>query len=304
MKTVLVTGAAGFLGRHAARAWSRQGYEVVGLGHGSWTESEWRAWGLSRWHAGNVDLESLMALGQTPDLVMHGAGSGSVGFSMTHPAEDFARSVGTLLSTLEFVRLKAPGARVVLPSSAAVYGRVDRTPIPVDAPLRPISPYGIHKLMAEDLCRSYAAHFGLSIAILRFFSLYGPGLHKQLLWDACERFNRGEASFGGTGQEIRDWLHVEDAAGLALIAAQQAGASCPVANGGTGTGLRVCDVLEMLRRSFSQAPPLGFDGGGRPGDPEVYEANIREARAWGWRAQIAHREGIESYADWYLRGRA
>lgn len=299
-KRVLVTGASGFLGRHAARAWSRQGHEIVGLGHGAWLESEWRAWGLSRWVEGDVNLHTLREVGLNPAIIIHCAGSGSVGFSIEHPAADFERSVGTLLAVLEFVRLTSLDTRLVLPSSAAVYGRVDRTPIPVDAPLGPVSPYGVHKRISEDLCRSYASHFGLSIAIVRFFSLYGPGLRKQLLWEACERFSRGEASFMGTGREIRDWLQVEDAADLILAAADRADPSCPVANGGTGSGLRVQELLELLRQSFPQAPPLFFAGSGKPGDPAAYEADIRESRAWGWEPRVAWHEGIRGYADWYL----
>jgi UDP-glucose 4-epimerase len=209
---------------------------VVGLGHGDWTESEWRSWGLSRWYSCDVDLRGLIGTGEAPDAVVHCAGSGSVGFSMSHPADDCARSAWTLLAVLEFVRVHVPQARVVMPSSAAVYGRAIASNIPVTAPLFPVSPYGVHKWLAEELCRSYGTHFGVSTTIVRFFSLFGTGLRKQLLWDACQRFSRGNATFMGTGLEVRDWLHIADAADLTVVAADYAGPHTPVVNGGTGVG--------------------------------------------------------------------
>jgi len=302
MNTVLVTGASGFLGRHVARAWAEAGHEVVGLGHGTWSEAEWRPWGLSRWVAAEVGLLELESTGLQPDAVVHCAGGGSVGYSIAHPAEDFARSVGTLLAVLEFVRLRAPGARVVIPSSAAVYGNAARIPIPVTTPPAPVSPYGVHKCMVEDLCHSYGAHYGLPTAIVRFFSLYGAGLRKQLLWDACQRFARGEAAFMGSGREVRDWLHVEDAASLTLVAAGQATPAGPVANGGGGSGQEVRAVLERLRGAFPLAPPLSFKGPARPGDPEAMVAELAEARAWGWRPARDLDAGIADYAEWFLRG--
>src|SRR5204862_6555099 len=71
----VVTGAHGFLGRHAARHLSRQGWDVIGLGHGSWPHSEWRAWGLGEWHACDVTLETLLVYGKETELIGDCAGS-------------------------------------------------------------------------------------------------------------------------------------------------------------------------------------------------------------------------------------
>ena len=159
-----------------------------------------------------------------PDVIVHCAGSGSVGFSMTHPYQDFQRTVATTLAVLEYARLYAPRARVAYPSSAGVYGEVQKLPIAETDPLSPASPYGVHKRFAEELCASYAQHFGIAVAVVRLFSVYGAGLRKQLLWDASQKIMRGENRFFGTGEEIRDWLHVEDAASLLIAAAGHASA--------------------------------------------------------------------------------
>jgi len=303
-RTVLVTGAYGFVGRYAARRWAREGWRVTGLGHGTWPRPEWRSWGLDDWHTGDVTLDTLVNYGAEPDLIIHCAGSGSVGFSVAHPYQDFQRTVQTMISVLEYARLHSPRANVVLPSSAAVYGTVLSLPIAESAALSPVSPYGVHKRLAEELCLSYAAHFKLRVAIVRLFSIYGIGLRKQLLWDACRKLAAGEASFGGTGDERRDWINIEDAVELLAVAAEHASDQALVLNGGCGTSIRVREVLERVAAGFDVAPALQFTGTTRRGDPDSYEADATKAQALGWRPQVGLHAGIDSYVSWFKAGAA
>jgi UDP-glucose 4-epimerase len=302
LKRAIVTGAYGFVGRHVARAMAAQGYFVKGIGHGAWSRDEWRPWGMSDWHAADVTVETLITYADEPELIVHCAGSGSVGFSMTHPYQDYQRTVGTTLSVLEFVRLYAPRAHVVFPSSAGVYGQVAKMPIRVDNQLNPVSPYGLHKKMAEDLCRSYGAHFGLRSVIVRLFSLYGIGIRKQLLWDACTKISAGNLSFAGTGSETRDWLHIEDAADLMILAASHASKDCPLVNGGTGASVTIRTVVDEIAISLGGYDRPHFSGVVRPGDPVHYEADIVETVRWGWAPRKKLRDELRAYAEWFREG--
>jgi UDP-glucose 4-epimerase len=302
-KDVIVTGASGFLGRHVALDWARAGHRVIGIGRAPWEEAEWRCWGLTRWVQGDVTRENLARLDMQPAVVVHCAGSGSVAFSYQDPYNDFQATVGSLLPTLEFMRTRAPQAVLVYPSSAAVYGELETLPVREDAPLRPVSPYGCHKLMAEDLCRSHANHFGMRATIVRLFSLYGPQLRKQLLWDACWKFTRGDATFRGTGDELRDWVHVSDAAALLRIAADHPLPWDGTVNGASGVGTSVREILEILRAAFPNAPPLGFTTQAKTGDPSAYVGSTERARNWGWSPKSMLEAGILSYAEWFLRDR-
>lgn len=299
---ILVTGAFGFLGRHVSRFCAQAGHTVHGIGHGSWTQAEWREWGLRDWHSTDITLDAIMSYGEEPDVIMHCAGSGSVGFSMQHPAQDFDRSVATTRDVLEYVRLYRPQARVVLPSSASVYGNAQQIPISVVAPLCPVSPYGLHKQMAEGLCLSYARHFGVSVAIVRLFSVYGVGLRKQLIWDACTKFSHGSATFGGTGEEIRDWLHVEDAAKLLLAAGCVESSGHLIVNGATGVGISTCRIIEIIANAFGSTPVVQFSGVSRPGDPLSLIADISETRALGWHPEGALEAEIARYVEWFKVG--
>jgi UDP-glucose 4-epimerase len=275
---------------------------VLGLGHGSWSRAEWREWGLSDWHSSDVTLDTIVSYAGEPDMIVHCAGSGSVGFSMSHPAQDFDRTVVTTREVLEYVRLHRPDARVVLPSSASVYGDVQAFPIRVNAPLRPVSPYGLHKQMAEELCLSYARHFKVSIAIVRLFSLYGVGLRKQLLWDACSKLSRGSATFGGTGQETRDWLHVDDAARLLLVAGQAAYQKCSIINGATGSGVSTRWIVETIATAFGGGATAQFSGISRLGDPLHLVGDMSEARAMGWRPEETLDAELPRYLEWFKAG--
>jgi len=300
-KIALVTGANGTIGRYVARALAAREWHVLGLGHGGWQAAEQTEWGLSSWDEGDVTLTSLRALELRPRLIVHCAGSGAVGPSITAPHTDFQRTVETTAAVAEFLRVDCPGAVLVYPSSAAVYGIADCMPMLEGMPRRPVSPYGFHKKIAEDLVVEHARLFGLNAAVVRLFSIYGEGLRKQLLWDACQRLRRGEILFSGTGGETRDWLHVTDAAALLIRAGENASPACPVVNGGAGEAVTLADFLGHLFVCWGRDDAPRFTGSGRLGDPEHYQADVRAARAWGWAPAVGWQSGVARYVDWFKR---
>lgn len=306
MKTALITGARGFIGRHLAAHLGRQGVEVLGLGHGSWTDDECEASWVARWLNGDVTRQNLSLLAHGAggvDCVIHLAGGSSVGPSIAAPEEDFRRSVVSTLELLEWVRTSSASTVVVFASSAAVYGTGHAGPIPIAASTRPTSPYGAHKRMAEELCASHCRTFGLKASVARLFSVYGPGLRKQLLWDVCGRLSRGceVLEMGGTGREQRDFLHVSDAARLLAAAAHEASVDCPTFNGGTGHPATVRQVVEELVRAWGSRASVAFSGVARAGDPESLVAELGRMPTTAPPSYRAWREGLCEYVSWFRR---
>lgn len=302
-KTVIITGAYGFIGRYAAREYKINGYNVIGLGHGAWSKNEWLEWGIDQWHECDVTLENLVIYcGSTPEIIIHCAGSGSVDFSINYPLQDFERTVLTMKSVAEFVRVYSPKTKIVYPSSAAVYGKVNSLPISESSPLNPISPYGFHKKMAEDICVLYAKQYMIQITVVRLFSVYGEGLRKQLLWDACNKLKSCNYDFFGTGMEVRDWIHVKDVARLLYIAAEHANELCPIVNGGSGVPITVEAMLATLFTAFDSINKPNFMGVLNAGNPVQYQADIKKVELWHWTPKVNLVQGIRDYVAWYKEG--
>lgn len=309
MATIWITGGKGFIGRHLARLVSLEGNRVCGIGHGLWPAEEARKWGYVEWCNGEIEATNLSQLAQgagLPDVVYHLAGGSSVGPSLLHPREDFCRSVESTSRLLEWCRLNAPDSLLVTISSAAVYGVTVSGPIPEDTRLSPYSPYGVHKAMMESLCRAYAENFRLRVSIVRLFSVYGPGLEKQLIWDLCGKLMQGgnrPVILGGTGTELRDWLHVSDAAMLLWLVREQSDSSCPVLNGGTGIATSTREVAGMVCQAWGEETRVEFSGIARAGDPPCLVADCTRAVQLGFKPRVMLAEGIQDSVGWF-KGRA
>jgi UDP-glucose 4-epimerase len=298
---ILITGGAGFLARAVARRFARFGNRVTGIGHATWSVPEARAQGYAAWHTADISLEGLAPLQGHFDVVVHCAANSSVSYSLTAPLEAYRRTVDTTAQLLEHLRRARIAPRVVYPSSAAVYGAADDSPLRESAPSHPVSPYGYHKRIVEDLLLCYERHFDIPVSVIRFFSVYGAGLDKQLLWDASKRLRSGirPAVFWGTGGETRDWIHVEDAAALVEAAALSTEPLLLV-NGAAGERVTVSQTLHMLRDALGLDVPITFNGQIKPGDPRFYHADIARARALGWSPSVPLQEGLKEYAKWVV----
>jgi UDP-glucose 4-epimerase len=303
--TVWITGANGFIGRHLLRALADAGHKVHGIGHGAIEDVDRQRLGLGSWLNGDIDaanLNALTARSGLPSTIYHLAGGSSVGLSIAQPLEDFSRTVVSTARLLEWLRGSAPECRLIVASSAAVYGTGHQSPISEAAATVPMSPYGQHKLMMEQLCRSFAVSFGIRSTVARLFSVYGPHLRKQLLWDICSRLHRGERSLvlGGTGAEMRDWTDIRDVVRLlARIGEVPQRESYQIINGGSGLGTSVADVADMLVKRWGDAVAVEFSGVVRAGDPFSLVADDAQLRdiSFGW--QIPVDQGVAEYVPWF-----
>jgi UDP-glucose 4-epimerase len=303
--TVWITGANGFIGRYLIRELTDGGQSVHGLGHGAFAEADRVRLGLQTWLNGEVDAANLNALAAAhgpPSKVYHLAGGSSVGLSIELPLEDFSRTVASTARLLEWLRNSAPDCLLVVASSAAVYGADHVGPVAESASLVPMSPYGHHKRMMEQLCESYAAGFGIRCLIVRLFSVYGPNLRKQLLWDVCSRLHKGETplALGGSGGEIRDWTDVRDVVRmLARLGGMPPDQAYRVVNGGSGRATRVAEIAEMLVAQFGRKTVVSYSGVARRGDPYSLLADDSALKRIGFQWQIPVERGIADYVAWF-----
>ena len=303
--SIWVTGAKGFVGGYLARELANAGHEVHGIGHGALEDPDKRRLGLQIWINGEIDATNLNALAirsGLPTTVFHLAGGSSVGLSISQPYEDFFRTVVSTARLLDWLRSSAPECRLISVSSAAVYGANHEGPISENGATLPMSPYGQHKLMMEQMCRSYAVTFGIRSTVARLFSVYGPRLRKQLLWDLCSRLHGGERTLvlGGTGAEMRDWTDVRDVARF-LVKLDDVAQSNPfqIINGGSGIGTTVAEIAEILARNWGSDIGIKFSGVVRAGDPFSLVADSEWVHTTGFAWQIPVAKGLSDYVCWF-----
>lgn len=305
MTAAWVTGAAGFIGQHLVRHLADTGERVCGVdlvGSKNTAVSDI----VSGWAEGSLSRAGLVTLANDtglPDTIYHLAGGSSVGASLADPYGDFSATVGGTAILLEWLREQKPTPRLVIVSSAAVYGNLHKGAIAEDAATAPFSPYGAHKFAMENICRGWAASFQLPVVAVRLFSVYGPGLTKQLLWDLCGKLlsDATTITLGGTGEELRDWTHIDDVVRALTAASDLASPDMPVVNAGTGKAGSVRRVAEAAAQASGRdASCLTFSGQSRPGDPFslVAAPGKLDIARFDWRVDL--NDGIADYAAWYL----
>src|SRR5438128_12293099 len=166
---LLIVGCTGFMGRNMSHFGARNGYEILGISRSAkpvgWPGEYLQKHTLS-------DLDDIIK-DYVPTAILHVAGPASVSSSFVTPLDDLQAGILTWANTLDSVRRSGLKPFVVFPSSAAVYAEPQCLPIPEDAPIAPLSPYGFHKAACELLAREYSECFDLDIIVCRFFSIFG-----------------------------------------------------------------------------------------------------------------------------------
>ncbi len=294
MKRVVITGVGGFIGRALAESYMDSGVSVFGVSSPTGGAAPAGLADLIRLRLPDRALRGKLAEWR-PDLVFHCAGCALPARSLSDPSSDFVSAVPAIQEILEGLRLKAPGAHLVMLSSAAVYGQPENLPVAESDPIKPLSPYGYHKRMAELLCEEYSAIYGLATTCARVFSAYGPGLQKQIVWDAiCKLRDPDNAVFFGTGAETRDFIHIDDL----VPALRQLGSRSVVVNHlpcnvASGQETRIDEVvMEVAAALGVEAGRWRFSGESGPGVPSCWRADIERLRKFGFSPQIRFADGV------------
>ncbi|MFQ5576400.1 MAG: NAD-dependent epimerase/dehydratase family protein [Anaerolineae bacterium] len=267
---ILITGGAGFIGATLANRLLLEGHHVRVIDNLS-------AGDPNRLHAdihftrGDVtDKPKLWGLLNKVDCVYHLAARVSVSESVLYPREYNATNVGGTVALMEAMR-DAGVKRVVLASSAAIYGEQKQTPVTEDLSPQPTSPYGVSKLSAEHYVITIGQLWGIETVLLRIFNAYGPGQplppnHPPVIPQFMQQaLGEGSLVVHGAGSQIRDFVFIDDVvAGLAAAATAQ-NVNRRILNIGSGVGTSINRLAQLVGRVTGcnvQVLHLSSAGGG------------------------------------------
>ena len=242
--------------------------------------------------------------------VCHLAGGASVALSVNDPYSDFSNLLpGTARLALYLSKMHSQ-SKFILFSSAAVYGDAKVLPITEDTITAPISPYGIHKNIAELLLENYSRIYNLKITILRIFSVYGPGLRKQLIWDvgnraiAANKQGKKDITLFGSGNETRDFIYVKDLCGAVVNLLQQdTDSKFEVYNMASGVESSVAEIANCLIKHLDVDVKINFDGNIPKGDPLNVRADMNRLKSTGAKINYTLDKGMEEVAQWIKNNR-
>lgn len=303
---VLVTGAAGFIGRWVVAALLAEGHEVLPIDNlvaGDRAALDEFAGNplLRPFEQGDVrDAAACRRWAGQVDAIAHLAASISVQDSIDDPETTFENDVVGTFNVLEAAR--ATGARVLFMSTCMVYDRAGDTGIDEDHPTKPASPYAASKLSGEALTLSYFHAFGLPTTVVRPFNTYGPFQRSVGEGGVVAIFTRRsilgeELRIYGDGTQTRDLLYVEDCARFVVAALLSERVTGRILNAGTGTDVSVNDLAALVERDPARivhVPHIHLQS-----EIAVLRCDPRlAAELLDWRPRVSLETGLERVRAW------
>lgn len=294
---VIITGSEGFIGSHLSKRLGSSQFDVY----------EWSKDGI--FHKGeivaNFQLENPHETKQAlcsikPDLIVHCAGSADVKYSIEKPYDDFICNyvlTHNLLFGIRDANLK--DCQFILLSSASVYGNPISLPMKENEPIQPLSPYALHKRAAEEVCIFMSDNYDIKCKIVRIFSVFGPGLRKQIFWDMFQKVRiKNELNMLGSGEESRDYIFIDDLI-EALVLIIQSEKNHTVYNVGNGKEITIKEAATVFAQKMGLSDDcVKFSGVRRQGDPINWCADISLMKELGYVQNHSFEEGVQRYVEW------
>ncbi|MDG1417411.1 MAG: GDP-mannose 4,6-dehydratase [Maricaulis sp.] len=321
--TILVTGAAGFIGSHACEWLLERGEEIVGIDNlNDYYDPALKHARLERLEARDgfrfekldlADNEAFLQLVSEvrPDRILHLAAQAGVRYSLENPFAYARSNLTGHLSVLEAARLLGDDLKhLVYASSSSVYGERSNVPFrEEDAADTPASLYAATKRSDEMMSSSYASLYGIPATGMRFFTVYGPwGRPDMAYWSFAEALlEKRSINVFNNGDMERDFTYIDDIIDplLRVLVDDPKRGRHEVYNIGGSSPVRLMDMISALERAFGDTVekimlPM------QPGDVTTTYADITKLKAdYGYEPTIRIEEGLQRFADWFAtwRGR-
>lgn len=292
---VLIIGSKGFIGKNLT-AYFR------GLEYDTWGADVIVEYGISQKYllidSSNSDFSHIFQENKF-ELCINCSGAASVPESQSNPSRDYFLNTVNVFNLLEAIRRFNPECKFLNLSSAAVYGNPKSLPVKETATMAPLSPYGIHKMHSEQICKEFFDFFNINTCSVRIFSVYGPGLMKQLFWDIHKKIVLGHPLIlYGTGNESRDFIYITDLVKAIDLVNKYSDFNGCVINIANGEEIFIKDVVAFYSKLCGNNVVITFSGEIRKGDPLNWKADIKKLKSLGYNPSIDMKTGLKKYYEW------
>lgn len=295
MSLYLVTGGAGYIGASVVQLIRSEGHAVRVIDNLVNGIPERLPADVEFMKADIRDKEAVSRAVQGVTGIFHLAALPRVAYSIEHPVEVHEVNTMGTLNILEAARLEGV-KRVVFSSTSAIYGNAKQLPIDEMAPIQPLNPYALSKYISELNIKQYSDLYQLEAVSLRYFNAYGPHMKEGGAYAtvvsaflACRRMNKPFTIYG-TGEQSRDFVHVEDIARANWLAMQSSSVGKgEVINIGSGTSATVLQIADWMDNGLERIYEPS-----RAGDAmHTLASNERAKQLLGWEPKISLETGIQ-----------
>jgi len=292
---ILIIGSKGFIGSHALLFFKNLKHTVFG----SDIVVDYEAENYFLLSVVNANFQEIFSA-QNFDVCLNCSGAASVPDSLLHPQRDFELNVSNVFKILDAIRISQPSCKFINLSSAAVYGNPEKLPITENILLQPVSPYGLHKKMAEEILTEFHQHYNIPTISLRIFSVFGPNLKKQLFWDLYKKMSHDneQIEIFGTGNESRDFIFITDLLNAIYLIIKHSTFEGNVMNVANGKEILIKDAVDKFTQEFQWKGKIVYSQSNRTGDPVNWQADISNLKRIGYEQKFSLQAGLKEYVQW------
>ena len=284
---ICITGTDGFVGRHLQKFLIKKNFKLFVLDRKKITDY-------------NLVEETFKKI----DLIIHCAGSGQIRYSNNNKKLHYQNNVVLSQRLIRCIRKsKNKKIHLIYLSSQAVYGKPKIIPIKESHKTNPSSDYGKTKLLVEKLFKN--CKMLNKLTVLRLFSIYGNGLRKQVVWDACEKLSKSRAIFKGSGFESRDFLNINDLSILIYkIILTEKFYKFAIFNVGSGVGTEIKKLIILISKFLKKEKLVKFKRNTKSINSNFVSENKKIFKFFNWKSKIKIEKGLKEYTAWYKKNKS
>ncbi len=312
-KTILITGASGFIGSHLSERLIGNGNFLILIDNFNeyYSGKEKNLLDLTRKYEIGKDFilikkdlrddSTLQEIDHGIDIIFHIAAQAGVRYSIKHPVEVMYNNIKSTVKLFEFC-LNKNIKQIVKASSSSVYGNPEYTPVDENHPKNPISPYAVSKLCCEKYAEFYYRLYGLPITSLRFFTVYGarqrPDMAIRKFFDFI--LNDQGITIFGDGEQLRDFTYISDIINGVIAAGEIPDAVGEVFNLGCSSPITVNELVNQMYAIANKQKKIQFIEK-QLGDVDITYSNVEKAKKiLDYSPKIKVSEGLKHHFQWQI----